>query len=408
MHRHVDIAIVGAGAAGLWAAAVAARSGSSTLVIEKTKRTGTKVLASGGTRCNLTTTLGARAAAELFGAEAAAFLAPAFEALSPSDVRDRFAAMGVPTKTEPALEKVFPQSDSARQVRDALESTARDNGAEFMFDQGVTEVTQTADGWSVQVPAGTVSCRKLLLCAGGKSYPKTGTTGDGYGWLRSLKLPVVDPVPALVPVLSPATWVTELTGVSLDAEARIGSFRRRRPTLFTHKGLSGPAPMDLSVHVSRASGPVVMHLDLLPDLSRDALRRLLIDAADRKGSPRLNTILPLQRRLVAMVCRRAGLTEDNPHAHHVRKKQRNQLVSMLKALPIPLTGTAGFRFAEVTAGGLALDALNRETMEVGGRPGLYVFGELLDLTGPIGGLNFQAAFATADLAARGAVAALNA
>jgi len=393
---------VGAGAAGLWAAGVCAGAGAQTLVVEKTSRAGTKVLASGGTRCNLTTTLDAKAAARLFGTQAARFLAPAFAALPPQAVRDRFHALGVPTKTEDALEKVFPKSDSARQVRDALERHARAQGAEFRFNQGVRGVAPVDGGWSVAIPAGAVRCRALLLCVGGKSYPKTGTTGDGYTWLRSLGLPVVDPVPALVPLISPADWVRKLTGVSLDAEARIGKFRRRRPTLFTHLGLSGPAPMDLSVHVARASGPVDVLLDLLPDHSWERLRDELIAAAGRRGAPRVGSLLPLQRRLVQTVCQQAGIAEANPRASALSKSQRNRLVDAIKGLRVPTTGTRGFAHAEVTAGGLDLGAVDRKTMAVCGHPGLYVFGELLDYSGPIGGLNFQAAFATAELAGRAA------
>ncbi len=396
--------MVGAGAAGLWAAGVCAAAGARTLVIEKTPRTGTKVLASGGTRCNLTTTLGPREAAKLFGPSAARFLTPAFLALPPAAVRARFHALGVPTKTEEALEKVFPVSDSARQVRDALERHARANGAEFLFNQGVRGVRRTEAGWSVSIPAGTVHCDKLLLCVGGKSYPKTGTTGDGYAWLRALKLHVVDPVPALVPLVSSAAWVHELTGVSLDAEARIGTSRRRRPTLFTHVGLSGPAPMDVSVHVSRSSGPVDVLLDLLPDHTWEDLRGLLIDAAGRRGGPHIAGLLPLPRRLIEAVCVQAGLA-PNPRAFDLSKASRHRLVETLKGLPVPITGTTGFKKAEVTAGGLQLASVDRKTMEVRGHAGLYVFGELLDLTGPIGGLNFQAAFATAELAGRHATRA---
>jgi hypothetical protein len=306
--------------------------------------------------------------------------------------------MGVATKTEDALEKVFPKSDSARKVRDALERHAREQGAEFLFNQGVRGVQPGEGGWLVTVPAGTIRCRKLLLCSGGRSYPKTGTTGDGYVWLRSLGLPVVDPVPALVPVVSPAAWVRKMSGVSLDAEARLGKFRRRRPTLFTHMGLSGPAPMDLSVHVSRASGPVEMMLDLLPDRTRDGLRDQLIAAGQGRRAPRILSLIPLQRRLAETACVQAGFGDANPRASELNKAQRNRLVETLKGLRVPLTGTTGFAHAEVTAGGLALGAVNRKTMVVKSRPGLYVFGELLDYCGPIGGLNFQAAFATAELA----------
>lgn len=410
-----DILVVGAGAAGLWAAATAARAGRSVLVLEKTVRAGTKVLASGGTRCNLTTTLGPAEAARLFGA-AESFVLPAFRAVTPAAVRARFHALGVPTVEEPALEKVFPKSQRAVDVRDALLRDATAAGARFRYQTAVEEVSPLEGGWSVRASQGSFTARKLLLCPGGCSWPRTGTTGDGYRWLAALDLPVVRPVPALVPLTSDAGWARALSGIALpDAEARLQDrtdrvlARRSRPVLFTHHGLSGPGAMDLSVHVARAAangGTSGWHvaIDLLPDRDLDAVRAELVEAAGRPGGPHLARLVGhlMPARVLAAVTRQAGLTDDNPALHRLDRKSRNRLVDALKGLRVPISGTLGWDLAEVTGGGLALEAVERTTLRVKGRPGLYVFGELLDLTGPIGGLNFQAAFSTAELAARDA------
>ncbi|MCP3919187.1 MAG: aminoacetone oxidase family FAD-binding enzyme [bacterium] len=404
----VEVAVVGAGAAGLWAAAVCARAGSGVRIFEKTARTGTKILASGGTRCNLTTTLGGREAAELFRQSGARFLRPAFAALSPERVRERFAAMGVPTVEAP-LAKIFPASDRARDVRDALEREARAAGAEIELDAPVVRV-ERGGRWRLVFQDGrSVTCRSALLCPGGQSYPRTGTTGDGYRWLRELDLPVVDPVPALVPLSSPAPWVHELTGIAWqEGEVRLALdgkivAKRRRPVLFTHRGVSGPGAMDVSVHVAQA-GAATLHLDLYPGLSRDALRARLIESARAKGSPRLARVLPgeVPRRLAEAIGQQVGLKEPNPRMMDVPKDARHRLIETLKGLAVPVDGTLGYDKAEVTAGGLALDTVDPRTMEVRGCPGLFVFGELLDLDGPIGGLNFQAAFACGELAGRAA------
>ena len=252
--ERADVVVVGAGAAGLWAAARAARGlqdagrrDARVLLLEKTERTGTKVLASGGTHCNLTTTLDARSAGELFGKAGARFLAPALRALGPDDVRYHFDALGVPTVEAP-LEKVFPESGRARDVRDALEADARGVGVRILCDAGVQELASRgergAEGWRLILHDGrTIDAARLILCPGGKSYARTGTTGDGYAWIEALGLPLVDPVPALVPLKSSAAWVHELAGVSVqDGEARILDEgrrvhgRRRRPVLFTHHG----------------------------------------------------------------------------------------------------------------------------------------------------------------------------
>jgi len=408
-----DLIIVGAGAAGLWAAATAAKLGARVLLLEKTGRSGTKVLASGGTRCNLTTTLDSQGAAALYG-DAAHFLAPALRALSPAAVVQHFHTLGVPTTTEPALEKVFPASQKAMDVRDALLKDANQAGVELRYRCPVTNIGFDRDTWTAHTTSGSFACRKLLLCPGGQSYPKMGTTGDGYSWLRSLGLRVIPPVPALVPLKSPALWVTELTGVSvqtvqarlLDPSGRVVS-RRSRPVVFTHHGLSGPGAMDLSVHLARAhhDGKALgwhVALDLLPQVSMDALRQQLAEAARAPGAPRLVRVIGpgVPGRLLQAVTRQAGLDDANPALNVVDRKRRNKLVDALKGLLVPVHGTLSWNKAEVTGGGLDLTLVNRRTMEVRGHPGLYVFGELLDFTGPIGGLNFQAAFATANLAAR--------
>jgi predicted Rossmann fold flavoprotein len=416
-----DIVIVGAGAAGLWAAGTAAALGRRVLVLEKTPRAGSKVLASGGTRCNLTTTLGADAAARLFG-PAERFLQPSLRALTPQAIRATFHDLGVPTVEEPALEKVFPASQRAIDVRDALVQRATRAGARLRFQARVLGVEAEGGGWTVTLGDGVVRCGRLLLCPGGASYAATGTTGDGYRWLRDLDLEVVPAVPALVPLTSAAGWVTELAGVSiqevearlLDPDGRIVQ-RRARPVLFTHHGLSGPGAMDLSSHVARAAqrGPTAgwhVALDLLPSRPQEAVRAALEAASRAPGGPRLARLLDeppigpvaLPARLVAAACAQAGITDTNPALNQVDRGARNRLVDALKGLRVPVDGTLGWDKAEVTAGGLALGEVERGTMAVRRHPGLYAFGEILDLTGPIGGLNFTAAFATADLAARAA------
>ena len=396
-----QVCIVGAGAAGLWAAAACAEQGVETLVLEKTRRTGTKILSSGGSRCNLTTTLDSRDTARQFGA-GQNFITPALKALSPQAVRAHFEGLGVATKEEAEFQKVFPVSDSALEVRDAMERAARAKGARFLIDQGVCSIEPFEGGWVAHTKSLRVLCRCLLICSGGRSYPKTGTTGDGYEWLAGLGLEIVEPVPALVPLASPADWIRELSGVAVDGELRIGKVRRRRPVLFTHRGISGPAAMDLSEIIARG-GTGEARLDLLPELSWEVLREQFVEAAGRSGSPRIASCIPLPRRVVEMVTQQADLGEVNPQFNQLSKASRHRLIDTLKGLRIPISGTLGFDKAEVTAGGLSLREVERRTMQVHKAPGLYVFGEVLDLTGPIGGFNFQAAFATAQMAARAVI-----
>lgn len=417
-----EVLIVGAGAAGLWAGEVAARGGRDVLVLEKTARTGTKVLASGGTRCNLTTTLGPLEAARLFGGRGERFLRFAFEALPPRAVRERFAAWGVESEEAP-LEKVFPKSGNARDVRDALEGAARGAGARIELGAAAVGFEFEGGRFVVRLAGGRVArAPRLVLAAGGASYPLTGTTGDAFAWLAALGLPLVTPAPALVPLVSAADWVTELRGIAwqdgevalVDGRGKVVA-RRRRPIVFSHRGVSGPAAMDVSRHVARGGGePYALRIDLLPDIEREDLRAALLAAASAAGAPRLDRALfeelfkarrerglePPPRRLMEAVLAQAGVAGGIPRCNELDRSARHGVVEALRGLAVPLAGTEGWEKAEVTTGGLDVKAVDPRSMAVNAVPGLFVIGELLDVDGPIGGLSFQAAWSTAELAGR--------
>lgn len=411
----LDVVVVGAGAAGLWCAWRAAALGCDVLVLEKTERTGTKILASGGTRCNLTTTLDGAGAGRLFGPKGMRFLRHAFRLLPPSAVREAFHGLGVPTVEAP-LEKVFPQSHRARDVRDALEAAARGAGARFALGAGVVGLAPEGDGWRLDVEGqDSLFARRVVLAVGGQSYPRTGTTGDGYRWLAQLGLSVVPPVPALAPLVSPAEWVRALAGIAVqEVEVRHGDGAgvplgsRRRPVVFSHAGLSGPGAMDLAEPVARSAvegRTRELLLDFLPDLGAADLERALIERASKGGQVRLVRALeeylpePLPKRLLAAVLAQGEVHREDVVLAQLSRPQRQELVRALKGLRVPVSGTTGYDHAEVTAGGLALEEVDPGSARVKSRPGLFAVGELLDLQGPIGGLNFQAAFALGEVAA---------
>lgn len=424
-----DVVIVGAGAAGSWAAWRTAGEGvDDVLLLEKTPRLGTKILASGGTRCNLTTTLGPDEAADLFGTSGGRFLRRAFRILPPKKLREYFHELGVPTLTAP-LEKVFPQSGQAKDVRDALVNAVNMTGVEMRLNMHVVSIVPVQDAdhsWRVELAGGTaIGVKRLVLATGGQSYAGTGTTGDGYPWVRKLGLGFVAPAPALAPIKSDEKWVHELSGNSLqDVELRLVNAkgkelgRRRRPLLFTHAGVSGPGAMDLSGIIARTlqdGGPAkiagwCLRADLLPDVSREQLREVLIAVAALPGAPLLAKGLPIvlaqrfpllelpSKRILHEVFAEAGLSARSGH-QALTKSARHDLIEALKGLQIPVSGTLGYDKAEVTSGGLALRSVDPGTCRVRGQENLWVIGELLDLDGPIGGLNFQAAFATGEACA---------
>ncbi len=408
---HYEVVVIGAGAAGLLAAAIAAERGRWTLLLEKNRRPGVKILMSGGTRCNLTHATDKWGIVRAYR-EQGKFLHSALAAFSPADLVKLIEDEGVPTKVE-ETGKIFPVSNRATDVLDALMRRLNRSGARMELDAPVTAIERHGDSFHVihrNAPDGVpYSAHKIILTTGGQSYPGSGTTGDGYAWAKALGHTIVPPRPALVPLTTEATWIRELSGVtiphvavSLFAGASAKTLDECRGSLlFTHFGLSGPVILDISRTVTTAADLRTLEIacDFLPDLRPDQVDAQLREACASEGKKRLAAIVSpeLPRRLVEQLVQLAGLALDQKAAE-LSKKGRAELIAVLKSARIPLTGTRGFAKAEVTAGGVALSEIDSRTMQSKLVPGLYFAGEILDLDGPIGGYNFQAAFSTGYLA----------
>lgn len=412
-----DLIVVGGGAAGLWGAGTAAARGLKVLVLEKNRKPGVKILMSGGTRCNITHHCDIAGIMKAFGKQGR-FLKPALYGLPPEAVVEEINRLGVATKVEDSG-KVFPVSDRAIDVRDALLRRLQDAGGtlhsgvtvtDVRIDVGTTLSTTTSPTWLVQTETEQLTTRYVLLCSGGLSYAGCGTTGDGYAWAQRAGHTLVPTYPALTPLLSPAAWVHELTGITLpDISARVVTtdkklkdprLTHRGGFLWTHFGCSGPVPMNLSRFVASAQEPhrAQLQLDLVPDLSENQLNELF-DAARSGRRTVAATLQPLvPRAMAACLLKRAHVVEASPLAE-LSRHSRLQLLEDLKRLSVPLNGTRGYPKAEVTAGGVSTLEVNPQTMQSRLAPGLYLAGEILDIDGPIGGFNFQAAFSTAHLAA---------
>lgn len=408
-----DVAIVGGGPAGLMAAARASERGRKVILLEKNREPGVKVLLSGGTRCNLTHATDARGIVEAFGPPGR-FLHSALAALGPDQVVELFEAEGVPTKIEPGG-KVFPCSDRASDVRAALVGRARRGGATLAMSEPLLDISPNNSGFRLLTPQRPIDARKVLLATGGQSYPACGTTGDGYRWAAALGHRIISPHTALTPITTHAPWVLALQGITLPDvfvevldPAASGQSRkakclasRRGSMLLTHFGLSGPVILDVSHAVSGSLRPntLLLRCDLMPDVSTEALDARLAQEIPAAGKRRVASLLEpwLPRRLCETLVVLAGMPPERSAAEF-SKTERRQLVQTVKRIDIPVAGTMGFRKAEVTAGGVALDEIDSRTMQSKLVPNLYVAGELLDLNGPVGGYNFQAAFSTGWLA----------
>ena len=396
-----DVAVIGAGAAGLMAAIFAAREGARVVVLDGAKRLGAKILISGGGRCNVTHDV--VHASDFNGSRNA--IAKILRTFDVPATIDFFASLGVTLKRE-ETGKLFPTTDKARTVLDALLRAAK--LAEIRLDYKVMSVIPSvardlgggaARHTPAQVPRyarddtatflvnGELSARRVILAAGGRSVAKTGSDGSGYALVQSLGHTVTPTFPALVPLLLPKEHpLTSLAGVSVDAELAVRSptgrvlHRERGSMLFTHFGISGPVVLDISRHWI-ASQPATLTANLLPGETFESLDEVLIDSARAVR-------LRLPSRLWDLLAPKTRPTRED----------RRRLIRDLIELPLPVTGDRGFEFAEVTAGGVPLSEVDTATMESRVCPGLFLCGEIFDVDGKIGGYNFQWAWASGRLA----------
>jgi predicted Rossmann fold flavoprotein len=400
-----DVVVLGAGAAGLLAASHAAERGLRTLVLEKNRRPGIKILMSGGTRCNITHATDNRGIVEAFGPPGK-FLHSALAALSVQETIDLLESEGVATKVE-ATGKVFPVSNKAADVLEALLRRLHRSGATLALGEPVLDMRRTETGMALTTSLRTVQAHRVVLTTGGQSYPGSGTTGDGYRFAARFGHTIARPRPALVPLTVGAPWVAELRGITIpDAAVRILEGQtvlanRRGSLLFAHFGLSGPVVLDISRVVSDREHPepLLLELDLLPSLREAELEEHLRRASLASAKKQLVSVLPelLPRRLGETLLALASMPVERKAAG-LSKGDRRRLVQQVKHLCVPVLGTLGFKKAEVTAGGIALAEIDSRSMQSKRVPELFVAGEVLDLDGPIGGYNFQAAFSTGWLA----------
>lgn len=407
--QRANIAIIGGGAAGLTAAIFAAEAARErrVVVLDGAPTLGAKILVAGGGRCNVTHDLvtpddfnGSR--------NIVRNILAAFDATAA--VR-WFNELGVELKREDTG-KLFPITDSARTVLNALLDRCRALGVTIQTKCKVTGVAKMASGFTINSAGGYVECERIILCAGGKSLPRSGSDGSGWTLAQQLGHSVTATYPALVPlVLSPPFFHDELSGIAHDVELTTlaGGKRIDRRTgslLWTHFGISGPVVMDASRHwviaKERAESPQLL-CNALPGETFESAERWLIDQlAARPKATVVNVIgVRFPERLTVAFLRHAGI-DPAVLAGQVSRELRRNLAKVLTELVLPVAGARGWNYAEVTAGGVPLNEIDYRTMESRKTAGVYLAGEILDCDGRIGGFNFQWAWATGYLAGRAA------
>jgi len=387
-----DVAIIGAGAAGLMAAIQAGRAGARVLLLDGAPKIGAKIIISGGGRCNVTHDV---VTPDDFNGNRNA-IAKVLRAFTVEQTIEFFSSLGVALKRE-ATGKLFPVSDRARDVVDALLRAAREAGVEVRAGVRVTSVER---GF---VMNDEIRAKRIVLATGGRSVPKTGSDGFGYALAQLLGHSVTGTFPALVPLLiDPQHWAASIRGTSVDAELSVKTTsgrvvrRERGSMLFTHFGISGPVVLDISRHWI-AARPALLSANLLPGESFASMQSMLI--AESQRNPHATVASLLKRRLPDRLV--AQVAPNTPLAR-LSKEERNDAIRKIVECELPVTRDRGFEYAEVTAGGVPLSEVNVSTMESRVCPGLYVCGEILDVDGKIGGYNFQWAWSSGYAAGIGA------
>ena len=381
-----DVLIVGAGAAGMMCAIEAGRRGRSVLIVDHARAPGEKIRISGGGRCNFTNT--GTSVANFLG-ENPRFAASALKRFSQDDFVKWVDAAGIAWH-EKTLGQLFCD-DSAKQIVRMLTDAMRAAGATLRLNTGVASVERSGDGFDAVLSDGTrVRATSLVVASGGKSIPKMGATGWGYDVARQFGLRVTDIRPALVPLTFEAGLLEQLAplaGVAVDAVIRNENARFAEAMLFTHRGLSGPAVLQISSYWREGEAITV---DMAPGLS---VSERLIEAKTANGKQQVQTALGqiVPRRLAETVLAREQIAGK---LAEIGDKTLRRLDGAINAWTVKPVGSEGYRTAEVTLGGVDTAALDQQTMAAREVPGLYLIGEVVDITGWLGGYNFQWAWSS--------------
>lgn len=402
------IIVVGAGAAGLMASGVAGEAGADVLVIERNERVGRKVMITGKGRCNVTNNC--TMINELIGAVPTngRFLYGAFSKFMPSDTIEFFEDMGVPLKVERG-NRVFPESDKAVDIVDALNAFSQDSGAkrikgratELIIEDGAVRGVRLEDGQEYFADA-------VIVATGGASYPLTGSTGDGYELAKQAGHTVTELKPSLVPLVCHEGFCMDLQGLSLrnieitviDSESYKEIYKDFGEMLFTHFGVSGPVILSASAHMKNMkAGKYEIHIDLKPGLSYEQLdkriQRDFLENANKNFINALDALLP--KKIVPVIVRLSGI-RPSTKVNQVTREQRSCLVHLLKDLKVTVKAFRPIEEAIVTSGGVSTKEIDPRTMESKLCKGLYFAGEVIDVDAYTGGYNLQIAFSTGRLA----------
>ncbi|MEO8167482.1 MAG: NAD(P)/FAD-dependent oxidoreductase [bacterium] len=411
MDQRKPILVIGGGAAGIIAAWKAASLGAEVILIERNKKPGIKLLISGGGKCNITHAGPMEDVFAAFIQKEARFLKPSFYKFSNDDVVRMIEERGVKTFVRPNG-RVFPVSGNADDVVNALAEYLHATGVEVKLNARVRKILfEDGKVCGVGFENGEIRSSYVILATGGASYPKTGTTGDGFRWAQQLGHTIIPVRPALAPIGVRPSLRASWRGIALrDGRLMVFSGQKKLfewddDMLFTHEGISGPAALEVSRIAAETmqTQPVDLRFDFFPgkefQVLDDELNSVILSQRDKMIATILDAWLP--NRIVPDVLNSIEI-DPTKRGHILTRDERKRIVQMLKSWSLGEVSRIDIERGEVTAGGVALTEVDPKSMRSRKAMGLYVCGEILDIAGPVGGYNLQAAFSTGFVAGESA------
>lgn len=412
-----DIAVIGGGPAGMMAAIHAAKKGVRVVLIEKNKTLGKKLLITGGGRCNLTNaTFNNRDLAQKYGKKGKFLLSP-FSKWSAQNTIDFFESKGMPTKIE-AENRVFPRSNTAQSVWDVLVDELEELGVKILKDSPVIKVASSKNVLThIETKDSIIYAKSFIVTTGGTARPETGSSGDGFKWLKKLGHTISTPSVALVPVTTKEEWSHKLQGLSLPSvritlvDGTVRSEPRLGKILFTHFGLSGPLILNMSQSIkeslhnvaNQVGTPTTLELDLFPNLDStlldEKLRAHLATVQNKKWTNALIGFVPPL--LIPYLVEVSGINHGTL-VNKISRVERLAFIKKLKSITITPTGLLGIKKAIVSSGGVALEEIDFKTMRSEKIKNLYLAGDILDFDRPSGGFSLQICWATGAIAGQSA------
>ena len=404
----MKVAVIGGGPAGIMAAASSAMQGANVLLIEQNSYLGKKMGITGKGRCNITNACDIRDFIANIPVNGK-FMHSAFYAFSNEDMINLLARYGVETKIERG-NRVFPVSDKAKTVVDALKAYAKDSGVRAVQDK-VLSVKKLDNGFLLNLEKREkLKADRVIIATGGASYTATGSTGDGYKFASDLGHTIITPTPSLVPLTTSGNIAKDLMGLSLkNISVKISDTNGKKlyedfgEMLFTHFGVSGPVILSASSHLRDFSKKYILSIDLKPALDEEALdKRLLRDFSKELNKDFVNSLDELlPKKLIPVVIKLSGIPERKK-VRDITKEERTKLCNLLKKFTLEINGARPINEAIITSGGVSVKEINPKTMESKIVEGLYFAGEVIDVDAYTGGFNLQIAYSTGYLAGENA------